>query len=233
MTNQNPHKGHRERVRQKILANGIEGFQPHEILEFLLFHTVPQKDTNIMAHNLISVFGSLENVLEASAEELTEKGKLSLNSAVFLSSLREIFSYYEKVKSSKTPVKTLNQMMDIFRPFFLSQKKEKLIVAFFDSGMRLKNVKEFGRGQENGFRFDARDILRDALTFGAYSVAIAHNHPVSTSFPSKRDINTTSDIKNQLEYFEIRLVEHIIFGTDGIFSFAADEKMSCFISNTF
>lgn len=231
MDKNNLHNGHRGRVREKILAGGLKGFQPHEILEFLLFHTVPQRDTNPMAHRLITVFGSLENVLEASAQELMEKGDLSLNSAVLISSLRDIFSQYEKAKSSKTPINTMAKMVELFKPFFVTQTSERLIAAFFDSGLRLKSVKEFGSGQENGFRFNAKDILREAITFNAYNVAIAHNHPVSTALPSKNDINTTSDIKNQLEYFDIKLIEHIIFGTDGVFSFAGDEQVNCFISS--
>ncbi len=231
MANTNPHQGHRSRVREKILANGLDGFQPHEILEFLLFHTVPQKDTNLMAHNLISTFGSLENVLEASPEELMSKGNLSLNSAVFLSSLTDVFSHYEKTKKEKTPIDSPEKMIGIFKSYFTGQTKERLIVAFFDSGLRLKTAKEFGSGQENGFRFNSKDILREAITLGAYSAAIAHNHPVSSAIPSKNDINTTSEIKNQLEHFDIKLIDHIIFGTNGTFSFASDEKLSCFVSN--
>ncbi len=231
MDKNNPHNGHRGRVREKILAGGLKGFQPHEILEFLLFHTVPQKDTNPMAHKLISVFGSLENVLEASAEELMEKGGLSFNSAVLISSLRDIFSTYEQSKSSKAPIKTTSAMIEFFNPFFVTETAEKFMVAFLDSGLRVKSIREYGRGQENGFRFNVKEIVRDALTFNSFCVAIAHNHPVSTALPSKEDVNATSDIKNQLEYFDIKLADHLVFGTDGVFSFASDECVCCFVSS--
>ncbi len=230
MANTNPHKGHRERVRQKILSGGLKNFQPHEILEFLLFHTVAQKDTNPMAHELISAFGSLENVFDASPEELMEKGKLSLNSAVLIASIKDISSYYERTKFEKTPFDSGDKIYHLFKPFFAVPQKERLIAAFFDSGLRLRAIKEFGYGNENTFRVNSKDIVREAITFNAYHVAIAHNHPVSYSTPSKSDINTTNTLKNQLEYFEIRLIEHMIFGTDGFFSFANDSTMSCFIS---
>ncbi|MBE6756608.1 MAG: hypothetical protein E7555_09150 [Ruminococcaceae bacterium] len=231
MDNNNPHKGHRKRVKEKIIAGGLSSFQPHEVLEFLLFYSIPRIDTNPIAHKLISVFGSLENVLDASVDELMSKGGLSLDSAVLISSLRDVFYHYEKAKNTKKSINSTAEMVELFRPFVVTQTSERLIVAFFDSGLRLKSIKEFGNGQENGLRFNAKDILREAISFNAYSVAIAHNHPVSTRLPSKEDINTTSDIKNQLEYFDIKLIEHIIFGTDGAFSFAADEQASCFISS--
>lgn len=230
MANTNPHQGHRKRVRERIISEGLDGFQPHEILEFLLFHTVPQKDTNLMAHKLIDAFGSLQNVLEATPKELMSKGKVSENTAVFLASLTQVFSYYEKNKEEKSPINSPEKMVKMFKPYFIGQTKERLVVAFLDSGLRLKNIVEFGTGQENGFRFNSKDILREALTGDAYNVAIAHNHPVSVCSPSKNDINTTSELKNQLEHFEMKLIDHIIFGTNGTFSFANDEQFDCFVS---
>ena len=121
--------------------------------------------------------------------------------------------------------------MNLFKPFFANQPKEKLVVAFFDSGLRLRSVKELATGIEDSFRINSKDIVREAITFNAYYVAIAHNHPAAEAMASKADINATSSLKNQLEYFDIRLFEHIIFGTDGVFSFASDDKFSCFISS--
>ena len=230
MANQNPHKGHRERVRQKIIAGGLKNFQPHEILEFLLFHTVQQKDTNPMAHELISVFGSLENVFDATAEELMEKGKLSLNSAVLISSIKEISSGYERTKMEKKPFDNGDKIYNLFKPFFAGQQKEKLVAAYFDSGLRLRAIKEFGQGTENGFSIDSKHIVREAITFNAYYIAIAHNHPVSESAASKADISATNKLKDQLEYFEMKLLDHMIFGTDGVFSFAGNHTLHYFVS---
>ncbi len=230
MVNQNPHKGHRERVRQKIIAGGLKNFQPHEILEFLLFHTVAQKDTNHMAHELISVFGSLENVFDATAEELMETGGLSLNSAILISSIRDISSYYKDTKDKRTIYNTGDKILALLKPFFKGHQKERLVVAFFDSNLKKRAVKEFGYGNENAFHINAKDIVREAITYNASYVAIAHNHPVSDSTPSKADINTTNILKNQLEFFDIKLLEHLIFGINGIFSFANNDTMSCFVS---
>ncbi len=230
MTNTNPHQGHRKRVRERIMAEGLSNFQPHEILEFLLFHTVAQKDTNLMAHRLIDTFGSLENVLDASPEELIKKGKLSENSAIFLSSLTDIFSYYEKCQKEKTPVNTTEKLVKLFKPYFTGQTKERLIVTFLDSGLRVKITKEMAFGQENGVHFNTKEILHEALMNNAYCVAIAHNHPVTSCAPSKNDINATSELKNRLALVDIKLIDHVIFGTDNFFSFAAHNSYCVFVS---
>ena len=52
----NIHAGHRERMRERFLTTGFEGFEQHQILEMLLYYTCPRIDTNVLAHTLINRF---------------------------------------------------------------------------------------------------------------------------------------------------------------------------------
>ena len=47
------HDQHRKRMKERFLREGIEHFEPHNVLELLLFYSIPQKDTNETAHKLI------------------------------------------------------------------------------------------------------------------------------------------------------------------------------------
>jgi len=64
------HTGHRGRMRERFDASGFDNFQPHEVLEFLLYGFLPVRDTNPLGHALIERFGSVGKVLTASPEEL-------------------------------------------------------------------------------------------------------------------------------------------------------------------
>ena len=66
------HEGHRKRLRERAAQTGLEGFQPHEVLELLLSETIPRKDVNPLAHALIDRFGSFSGVLNAAREELLQ-----------------------------------------------------------------------------------------------------------------------------------------------------------------
>ena len=81
---ENPHTGHRKRVRKRFTDEGLESFSDHEILELLLFYSVPRRDTNETAHRLISRFGSLSSVFDAGIGELTDVEGISLNTAVLI-----------------------------------------------------------------------------------------------------------------------------------------------------
>ena len=64
------HQGHRQRLRERFLEEGLENFKEHEVLELLLYYCIPRRDTNIIAHNLIDRFDTLAGVLEAPPSEL-------------------------------------------------------------------------------------------------------------------------------------------------------------------
>ena len=67
---ENIHRGHREKMRQRFLKSGLEGFADHEALELLLYYAIPRQDTNPIAHRLMDRYGSLTAVLSAPAEDL-------------------------------------------------------------------------------------------------------------------------------------------------------------------
>ena len=78
------HGGHRGRLKARFLKEGLDNFAEHEILELLLFFSIPQRNTNDIAHELINKFGSLQGVLEADPDALTEVNYVKENSAVLI-----------------------------------------------------------------------------------------------------------------------------------------------------
>lgn len=53
------HKGHRQRMRERVQSYGLDSLAEHEALEYVLYLTNAQKDTNGIAHDLIDRFGIL------------------------------------------------------------------------------------------------------------------------------------------------------------------------------
>ena len=88
------HDGHRERVREKIAAAGLDTFQDHEVLEYILFHCIPRKNTNEIGHELIDRFGSFADVLNSDKERLKEVPGMTEIAALFLSVLPDIMRRY-------------------------------------------------------------------------------------------------------------------------------------------
>ncbi len=96
------HAGHRSRMRKRFLATGLEGFQDHEVLEFLLYYAIPRRDVNETAHLLLNRFGTLSAVLDASAEDLCTIPGVGPGTANFLNLIPQITEQMERQFSLET-----------------------------------------------------------------------------------------------------------------------------------
>ena len=98
------HEGHRQRIRNRYITNGIEGFAPHEIIELALFYSDPRGDTNAKAHHLIEKFGSVANIFDADIDDLLKVKGVGQQTAVLLKLIPDLYNYYHKTKWEKHPV---------------------------------------------------------------------------------------------------------------------------------
>ena len=88
------HEGHRQRLKNRFLTEGLDSFETHNILELLLFYSIPQRDTNGIAHKLLDTFGSLKGVFEADFEELIKIDGIKENTATLLKLIPEVARAY-------------------------------------------------------------------------------------------------------------------------------------------
>ena len=97
------HEGHRERMKQRFLNEGLDHFSQHQVLELLLFYTIPRRDTNPLAHKLVKRYGSLVGVLEAGYEDLMTVKGVTRNTAIFLSMIPHLCRRYLNEKQGEKP----------------------------------------------------------------------------------------------------------------------------------
>ena len=96
---ENLHEGHRKRMKERFIKSGLDDFAPHNILELLLFYSIPRGDTNPVAHRLIDTFGSLSGVFDATPEELAKVDGVGENSAILISMIPQIARKYLEDKA--------------------------------------------------------------------------------------------------------------------------------------
>ena len=97
------HEKHRQRMKQSFRDAGLQGFQPHNIVEMMLFYSLPRCNTNETAHLLLNEFGSIAGILDAPFEALTNVYGVGTESATFIKFLPELFRAYEESKFAEKP----------------------------------------------------------------------------------------------------------------------------------
>ena len=205
------HDGHRQRLKNKFLENGFQGFEPHNILELLLFYSIPRKDTNEIAHDLLNQFGSLKNVFNAELEDLIQVKGITENSATLIRMIPKIAQEYMNDSLKDGVVfDTANKIGRFFVNKFLGERNEIVYAMLLNNKYELLSVVKLHEGSVNSAMVSARKILESVVKTNAAMLVLAHNHPEGNVCPSMDDINTTADLMAAFKAFEIDLIEHFV-----------------------
>lgn len=211
---ENVHDGHRERLRNRFIENGIDAFESHEVLELLLFYALPRINTNDIAHNLLNEFKTLSGVLNAPLEELQRAGKLTQKSAVLLKLVPGILNLYQTELNSDT-MDNIKAVTNYFKSCYIGITEEQLRVCCLDDNLRVIACPVVSKGIPNSVPVYTRKIVETAIRHNCSMIILAHNHPNGDSIPSKKDISITKQLLRTLEDIGINLLDHIIVGKPG------------------
>ena len=222
----NIHEGHRERMRSRFLQEGADGMATHEILEMLLYGTIPRGDTNEIAHHLLDEFGSISNLIEADPHEIAKTAGVGTKSAVFLSLLHELVLRYEREKIEQKPALTsISRSVEYCRALLAFRPTERFYVICLDSRRKILHTSKISEGTVNDAVVSPRMVAEKALRYQATSVLLCHNHPKGSVKPSFDDINLTARLKRMLEPLGVEVVDHIIIGENEYFSFFENDLL--------
>lgn len=206
------HQGHRQRLRNRFLEQGLDQFTEVQVLELLLFYCIPRQDTNELAHRLIRYFGSFSQVLDADVEELVKVEGIGENAATFLKLIPAAGRYYnvDRVKMVDKPLLTTEDCGNYLLPFFQGRNNETVFLLCLDAKCKVLCCRVVGEGSINSASVPIRRVVEMALAAKATSVVLAHNHPSGIAIPSSDDIVTTRRVATALNAVEVILSDHLV-----------------------
>lgn len=212
---ENPHEGHRQRMRVKIENGFVDSFTDVELLEVLLYYVIKRSNTNVTAHNLIDKFGTLKGVFNADAEVLRNVDGIGDNCGVLFALLKEInrrISVSPDIAEKR--FSSVEQIGEYFIKKFKGMTEEKVMLLMLDNKNAVINCKVIAYGTVSSSQISSREIVKMALVANAARVVLAHNHPSGDASPSDDDIVVTRTLRRALGELELDLVEHIIVADD-------------------
>lgn len=215
------HEGHRKRLKERFEKEGLDCFEPHQVLELLLFFSIPRRDTNPIAHQLIKKYGSLSGVFEADLKDLASTSGIGENTSILLTLIPNLARRYMKDKwRDKPELNSSTKAGEYAVTLFAGLIYEAFYVICLDAQNKVNFTELAHEGTINEAPIYPRIIVETALRHKANSVILAHNHPGGSLNPSRADIEATRKIKSALEGISIKVVDHIIVCGEKYISFA-------------
>lgn len=221
------HVGHRERMRQRFLQEGGEGFHDHELLEMLLYYAVPRGDTNPLAHKMIQEFGSLPTLVEAEPIDISRLCGVGKNTAILISLQKELSKRCMQARWRDRPMlNSLNLAVEYCKSLMAYKNREFFYVVCLDNKRRVINTVQIAEGTVNSATIHPRVVIEAALKLQASAVIFTHNHPGGICKPTFEDIETTTELARLLYAIEVQLIDHIIVADSTTFSFLENKLLS-------
>ncbi len=206
------HKGHRARMRAKLARNSDRVFDTYELLEMLLYHVVPYKDTNPVSKNLLNAFGSLDGVLSATREELLSVEGVGEKIAELILSVADFASLMYGGDVGEPTVRLDNyKAAGIYAVEYLSNYSgECVAMMLLDNRMSLIDTKIIynKRYESAGVKADA--FLNFAISGKASVVMTAELKPHGPLFPTVGDMETSKMVAEALSSVGIIHIEHFV-----------------------
>jgi DNA repair protein RadC len=219
----NLHAAHRDRMYRRFAATfSLDNFQPHEILEMLLYRNIPLQNTSEIAHRILNKYGNLLNALRAPANELTEIKGMTQKAAYDLNIIFSAFKLLPSLEQSSDSIvlNTLERVLSFVRTRMLYEEYEIAYIICLDATDKVMNVNAKTEYLPQNVALNTRMITKTALSYNASKVVLVHNHPSGDPTPSPEDDAVTKDAAVALATIEVALLDHVIIARDRHYSYA-------------
>jgi DNA repair protein RadC len=212
-----------ERPRERCLEKGSDVLSTNELIA-ILFRTGGRGTTAIdLARAVLKECGSLRGVASKSPKELSSLCGIGVVRAVTLSAALELSRRFvlENLREAER-IEGADDAHEFLKPRLRDLPHEVFAAIFLNQKHGIISYRELFRGTINGSSVHPREVIKEALKENAAAVIFAHNHPSGNVSPSREDICLTEQLEALLNHLDVRLIDHIIVGGNGCYSFARE-----------
>lgn len=216
-----PGAGHRQRLRQRFLTAGLDGFLDYEVIELLLTLATPRKDCKAAAKLALKRFKTLQGVLEADPRELQEVpgiGPINMLGIKLIKAVSDRF--LAKKVIGKNAIANSRDLYTYLNGAIRDKTRECFLAIFLDSKNRVLAMDTLFEGTLTASGVYPREVIHAALQHRAAALIFAHNHPSGEPRPSAEDVAVTRQLVFAGRVMGITVHEHLIIGENRYYSFA-------------
>jgi len=214
---------HRARLRARFVQGGATAMPDYELLELVLFRSIPRRDVKPLARALLDKFGDFNRVVSAQADRLAEvKG---IGEAV-ITDFKILEAAAHRMARSKMiqrhVISGWDAVLDYCHTTMAHRETEQFRVLYLDRKNVLIADEEQARGTVDHVPVYPREVAKRALELNASALILVHNHPSGDPTPSDSDIDMTAQINTALSALGLTLHDHLIIGKSRELSFRSE-----------
>lgn len=209
--------------REKLLAHGPASLTDAELLAIFIQTGNKGESALTIAYRLLSEFGDLKSLLDQPFANFDKINGLGKAKFVMMQAALELSQRYlqQKITTSTQPYLHSSNSVKQFLSLYFRQLQQEIVVCIFLTQLHeLITVETLFRGSINHAPIFPREIVARTLHHKSPAIILAHNHPSGDCKPSSFDIEITQQLRQQLAFLDITLLDHCIVAESTIYSLA-------------
>ena len=210
-----------ERPRERLQKLGADALSSQELLALVIGRGIPKKSVMTIAQELISRFGNVKAISQASIEELSQIKGIGIAKAAQIKACFELARREDLDLEDLVPfeIKNPEAVVKAVRASIQDKAKEHFKLILLNSRNKILRISPVSTGTLTTSLVHPREVFRDAITHSAASVVLAHNHPSGDPEPSEDDLKITKKLVESGKILGIEVIDHIIIGKNNYYSF--------------
>ena len=217
-----------DRPREKMIAKGKGTLSNAELIALLIGSGHGGMSAVELAREVLSSTNdNLTQLSKLSIEELTQHPGIGEAKAVSILAALELGRRCSLTAPQERPcINNSKDAYDCFLPFIDNRSTETFLVSYLNQGNRVIKTERISSGGITSTSVDPKVIFKSALLKESTAIVLCHNHPSGVAKPSRDDISLTKQLMMAGKVLEIKVIDHIIVGDSGYFSFAENGLMN-------
>ncbi len=208
--------GHRDRLRARFRDTGGDALPDYELLELVLFRSIPRRDVKPLAKELVKRFGTFAEVIAAPRPRLLEVKGVGDSTIDDFKIVEAAARRLAKGAVTRRPLlSSWSAVIDYCRTAMAFSDREQLRILFLDKRNALIADEVQQTGTVDHTPVYPREVVKRALELSSTAIILVHNHPSGDPSPSQADIRLTREIGDIARPLGVEVHDHIIVGREG------------------
>lgn len=207
------HNGHRERLRQRVLSDGVESLHAHELVEYLLFFSVPRHNTNPLSHRLLNRFGSLQRLFDADLEALMQVAGMTASDAEWLQLVGRVIQCYTALEEGPVQLTNRRQTREFLRAFYARPGMGGCWMLCLSSAGLLTHVLPLDAPGGWNSSENLRRIVDQSLHCRACGIILTQQRDEARMDDAER--RQTEALMHSLSCIQVSMLEHVVMSRSG------------------
>ena len=211
-----------DRPREKLLAKGRAALSDAELLAILIGSgTTKLTAVDVGKLMLQGVGNDLNALARESVKQLCRHPGIGEARAITVVAALELGRRRKEADAApRTTITCSRDIYNLIRPNLMDLPHEEFWVILLNRANVVMRKTAISRGGVAGTVADPKMIFKEALEQLASSIILVHNHPSGNRNPSAADIQLTKKLKEDGNFLDLPILDHLIFAKSDYYSFA-------------